>query len=324
MKKLLAAVGVIAMSAALGLSAAPAFADTSSSIPSAGWISTETVPDYILANDGLNVTYTPGTVEYSATWNPRFSAQWQDAYLVTGYSHGANSTAQAGSYGKYVYKMPLRVDAESQFTGSMTYSTSSDFDGRPGWDIWLSPSGSQNVDTTAATLEANPRTVEVLLQPGTLSYESNPGYDRIFYGVGSLSDVNIGEYVIKALDYLGLDPSEYYWAAIDGGAEMTRGSFTMDSYSLSVVTDQTVGSKTVKIPDWGATKPASHKAVKTYKAVVKAVKKVTIKATPVAATVTAAQPSSGISGTVLGLFGLGALLAAATGFLLWRRSRRRG
>jgi LPXTG-motif cell wall-anchored protein len=325
------AVTTAVVASVTGLSAPTALAETSSTIPGNGWVSTQTVPDYILSDDGASVNYTPGTVLFSTSWNPRFGKSWQDTYLVTGYSHGANSTDQAGSYGKYVYKMPLQVSSSSQFTGKMTYSVSPDFSGRPGWDIWLSPKGSQGVDTSASSLEANPRTVEILLQPGNESFESNPGYDRLFYGVGSLTDVNLGAYVQKGLAYLGLTPSDYYWAAVDGGVEMTQGSFTMNSYALSVTVNASDGSKTVKTPDWGATATATtHASTKKSESRPKvkakpkthAQKKLTV-TEKIAPASDVTQPKSGTSVILYALIGLGILGLGVVSAVVWRRRRRR-
>jgi hypothetical protein len=318
-------IGMAAVCAAMAVfTVAPAALADTSSVPVGGWVSTQTVPDYILADDGPTIAYSTGSLQFSADWNPRFGASWQDAYLVTGYSHGANSTEQAGSYGQYSYKMPLKVSSSSVVTGKMTYNTSANFVGRPGWDIWLSPNGSQGVDTSASALESNPRTIEILLQPGGKSYESNPGYDRLFYGVGSLDNVDISAYVQKALAYLGINPSGYYWAAIDGGAELTQGSFTLDSYSLSVGTATTVGGKTVTIPDWGAALPVSSGTVKKAKATTHPVKTVVaskpvyLKATPVA------HKSNAVFWLWVALAAC-LISAAAIGIYLWySRPRQRG
>jgi len=326
-KKLGLCVAALAFASVVLGGASSASASTGNSIPAGGWASTNTVPDYILANDGANVSYTPGTDHFTETWNPRFGAEWQDSYLVDGYSHGANSTSQAGSYGKYVYKMPLLVSSAVEMTGSMTYNVSSDFSGRAGWDVWLSPAGSENEDTTAASLEANPKTVEILLQPGSVSFESNPGYDRLFYGVGSLAEVNISEYVDKALAYLGLSPSDYYWAAVDGGAEMTAGSFTMDSYSLLVTNVAPDGTKTV---DWGNTPvprtgaaTVAVKAKSKPKAKSKAVPVATV-STPVTLPVTTTSASgSGTSYTLYAIVGGIIVLLGASGAMLYLRRRTR-
>lgn len=254
--------------------AAVAQASTPSSVPAGGWVSTQTSPEYILANDGPTVAYTQGTTTFSATWNPKFGPSWQGTYFVTGYSQGENSSVQAGAYGKYVYFMPIRVTAPVRVTGAMTYRTSPNFSGRPGWDIWLSPIGSETVDTSATMLEQNPRTVEILLQPGSMSFEDTApsGYQRLFYGVGSLSNVDIGWYTAKALSSLGLNPANYYWAAIDGGAEMTHGSFALDSYALSVTTQVIRDGKTVTLPVMGASLATIRLPEKTQKAPVKTVK----------------------------------------------------
>lgn len=243
----------VALITAVSLGLGGAGVAGASTVPAGGWVSTQTSPEYILANDGPTVAYTPGTTTFSATWNPKFGVSWQDTYFVTGYSQGENSSAQAGAYGKYVYYMPIRVIAPVRVSGSMTYTTSPDFDGRAGWDIWLSPAGSETTDTSATALEQNPKTVEILLQSGGKSfYDTAPeGYERFFYGVGSLSNVDIGWYTAKALSTLGLNPANYYWVAIDGGAEMVHGTFSLDSYALSVTTQVIRDGKTVTVPVMG-------------------------------------------------------------------------
>lgn len=247
--KTLAVVAVAGVLAVGG--AVTANASTASDLPAGGWVSTNTSPEYILANDGPNVAYQQGTTTFSATWNPHFGHTWQDTYLVSGYSQGQSTSQQAGPYGKYTWSLPLKATAPVRITGSMQYSVSPTFNGRPGWDIWMSQNTS---DMSATALQQNPKTVEILLQPGSNSfYDTAPeGYLRLFYGVGSLANVDISWYTQKALSILGLSPKNYYWVAIDGGAEMTNGAFTVNSYSLSITTQVNRNGTIVNVPVMGA------------------------------------------------------------------------
>lgn len=190
---------------------------------------TETSPSYLLANDGTRTTLTPHSYKFTAKAT---RPGWDDAYLLNGLSRGNNS---ADLCGQFPYVLPVPA-TNFNITGSMT-SKWTGYYARPGWDIWLVHAGSQDTETTNTTMQADPRTVELLLQPGFPeghAYQSAPGWHRIFTNSGDLKNVNITAMINQSLATAGLRPSDYYISAIGAGAELVSATFKLTGYNLSM------------------------------------------------------------------------------------------
>jgi hypothetical protein len=226
---------VIAIPAVLTM----AFAGSAHAATLTGYLKacTLTNPEYVIADQNTQLTYSPGSYQFSAS--VAGSRPWKSAYLVTGYSRGNNSAQLCGRAGNNSYKLPVHASDNPEIISSLSYSGT--FKGRPGWDIWLVRSGKQYAETSATDMEHDANTVEVMVQPG--SRENNgkvqvnqPGWHRAYVSEDVLSNVNLGGIVNGVLARMGLRPSGYYWEAIDGGWEGTSGTFYLNSYSLSVTT----------------------------------------------------------------------------------------
>lgn len=198
---------------------------------------TVTSPDYVLANDG-NAVYWNGQGHVSFIAKHK-NAGWDDTYLVTGYSRGTNTSTRDGQFGYHnAYRLPLPFSSATSVKGGMGWSQTGGVN-RPGWDIWLVPTSKTSTETTAKTMEESSDTVEVMLQPGSAaSYGSSP-WHRAWQGVGSLSNVNLKAQVQRAASHMHVNLSGYSWMSIDAGAEMTRGTFRLNWYSLGIKTSYT-------------------------------------------------------------------------------------
>ena len=199
---------------------------------------TNTNPEYTVSNWNTRLSYSPGRVQFTAQHRPEVI--WEDAYLVTGFNRGSSAQSLCGHFGSsYAYQLPVKADAPLKITGGMRYRIS-DFHGRPGWDVWLTARGAEYTETTARAMEHDPRTVEVMIEPGfghrIWSYSSNRHWHVVFVEGGNLSNVNILASVNAAFRSIGISPSKYYYSAIDGGAEFSQGRFEMLSYRLNVST----------------------------------------------------------------------------------------
>ncbi len=222
---------ILAMIAVLALLALLPFAAHADTLASGMHACTRTNPEYVLTDDGATVTSTPGTYQFTAQ---SARSGWDDAYAMTGYSRGSNSATTCGHYGRYSYNLP--VPATAQISGSLASQTTGYYS-RPGWDIWLVHAGSQYQETSNTTMQADPRTVEIMLQPGQPyghAYTSRPSWYRIFTFAGDLKNVNITSLIANSLASAGLNPSDYYVEAIGGGAEFISATFKLTGYSLSV------------------------------------------------------------------------------------------
>ncbi len=189
---------------------------------------TQTSPRYLLTDDNAAVTTTPDSYKFSAS---SYTMDWVDAYLMEGYSRGVNSADSCGTY-----RLPVAMADHPKIVSSLT-STWSGYYARPGWDVWLVRAGTQDQETTNTLMQADPRTVELLIQPGYPyghSYTANPGWYRIFANAGNLKNVNITAIINHSLRQDGLRPSDYDVASIGGGAEFAGATFRLTGYNLSI------------------------------------------------------------------------------------------
>lgn len=243
-KSYAAAAGLLALATAVATTL-PASASTIR-LSGADKQCTQTDPEYIIADQGQTISVPQYSYRFTAKAD---SPAYTSAYLVTGYSRGNNSDWLCGVAGKQSFELPFPVKAGT-VSGGMTYRASGSFT-RPGWDIWLEPAGDEYTDTTASKMESNPRTVEVLVQPGSarLYQPHGGGHYRAYIGE-NLKSVNLENVIIMVMAHFGLNRRDYYWEAIDAGEETARtGSFTMESYRLAV----TVRATATEHATWTAT-----------------------------------------------------------------------
>lgn len=200
---------------------------------------TYTDPEYQLADDSASLTPYGGTA-FSASEQPG-GPVWQDAYLVTGWSHDLQTYDLCGHYGAdYAYRLPFTMSDPVSIYGSLYY------DGctvkcRAGWDIWLVPTGDQSSELSATAFERNPNAVEIMVQPGKaglMSWGRAPWY-RAYINAGDLHCVNLTSMIDTAMARMGRNPADYQLMAVDAGAEFYANGITVTGYSLSVTTTAT-------------------------------------------------------------------------------------
>lgn len=197
-----------------------------------------TNPEALLTDNQMAVTLQPGTTRFTATWTPGHKRPWEDAYWVLAGWHdespalcdGRELPGSGGYYGQS-WTLRYRVSRHPRITLSMRAHG----DGRLGPDLWFA---ADPAETTPAAMEADPRTVEVLLQQGHgwHVFRDNPGWNRYYVsdlpGRGdtvSFAGLNLTRIIAR----LGV-PGSDYWMAIDGGGETPRGSFAVDHVALHI------------------------------------------------------------------------------------------
>ncbi len=200
---------------------------------------TDTNPEYVVSDVNATVHYTPGSVKFTSVHSPSYN--WEDTYLLTGYNRGSNAVVLCGHYGsEFAYQLPFSATAPVKLKSTMTY-TSSSFGGRIGWDLWLVRNGEQFKETTASAMEADSRTVEVMVSRGTYNHvvTVNGRWHRVYIGGGSMHNVDLGLLMRTAMKHAGVSPSRYQWEVIGAGAEFLRGTFSLTGYALSINTTAT-------------------------------------------------------------------------------------
>ena len=255
---LTAAIGAVVLSAlALG-GPAQAAGRYDNRLGSNGYCSLTAPEEYMLQPKTAVITsITPFSTEFTAE---HVGSGWDDAYWTTGYNHSlwsgqCNGHSTPRGYGR---SLPVPEKIGASFYATLNETMNSGFSGDAGWDIWLEPPGSGTSNAAMASGgQAHTEIVVVIgganpaaggravagrqwavsnqkLPPG---YDGHPGgWHRIYYklagGKGSVHNLNLSAIVSDAVASYGV-PASDYWYAIDAGAELTRGSFTVHSYQLS-------------------------------------------------------------------------------------------
>lgn len=198
---------------------------------------TGTNPEYTLSDVNADVHYNSGSVKFNSYHKP--GTGWNDTYLVSGFNRGSDATVLCGHFGNdYAYQLPFKASAPVAITGTL-YFKAYNFAGTIGWDIWLVRAGEETRETTARAMEADHRSVEIMVTPGHARgriYVVNGAWHRIYIGGGTMRNVDLMSLIHTSLRRIGASPSSYFIQAIPAGAEFTRGNFSVTGYDLRVTT----------------------------------------------------------------------------------------
>lgn len=211
-----------------------------------------TSPEYALTDNNMDVTLKPGTTSFTARWTPGHRP-WEDAYWYAGWHDSPSSICDSrelpGSGGLYGQSLTLgmRVSRHILVTASMRARGT----GRLGLDLWFTAS---RTETSPAAMERDPRTREIMVMPGHgRIYRDNPGWHRVYmailperHGVVSFRGLNLTRIAAAA----GV-PGYLYWMQACGGAETTRGAFTVDWFALRIAGEHPVVSARWRGPAGG-------------------------------------------------------------------------
>lgn len=255
--KIAAAVAPVALGA-LALGGTAQATGYNNHIGFSGYCSLTTPVEYMLQPNGATMTsVTPFATKFTAE---HVGSGWEDAYWTTGYNHslssrGCDTHSTPKGYG---HSLPLPAKIGAPFYATLNETMHSGFSGDVGWDIWLEPPGSGT--SNAAMASGGQAHTEVIVIIGganptaggrtiagakwSVSNQKLPagygghagGWHRIYYklvgGKGSVQNLNLSAIIRDSVVHYGV-PASDDWYAIDAGAELTRGSFTVDSYQLS-------------------------------------------------------------------------------------------
>lgn len=214
-----------------------------------GHACTATNPEALIVDDDMAGTTRPGTTGFTGTWIP--GHRWEGLYAVLAGWHDESPAlcdnrelpGSGGYYGQS-YTLRYRVWRRPRITVSMRAHG----DGRLGFDLWFT---ADPRETTAAAMEHDPRTVEVLLQQGHgwHVFRDDPGWNRYYVSVlpGHGDAISFdGLNLTRIITRLGV-PGRLYWMAIDAGGETPRGSFAVDRVALRIAGQHPMAWK----PDFG-------------------------------------------------------------------------
>ena len=205
-----------------------------------------TNPEYMLGDDGMAVHAYPGSRVFSAAFTGWRGKRWADAYWITGW-HDENSSicnkrTVAGTVNaKGTSLVPGRLGGKLVTADLTEYGSGAQYALRLGFDLWLTAVPL----ATPTKMMHDPRTWEILLQPGTRNYVNRQfvGWHRIFMGVTGNWDHTVfsvhGLDLTRIAENLGV-PRGYWWNTIGAGGEAGGGWFTVTSYSLHIAGEHPV------------------------------------------------------------------------------------
>ncbi len=218
-----------------------------------------TYPEEYMLQHTAAVTYRAETTKFAAT--DTHNGTWEDAYWTTGYGHSLASSMcddrwTPRGYGR---SLPSGTRIGTTYYASLSTTHTKSFRGDLGWDIWLEPPGTGT--SNAAMAEGGQAHTEIVIiigAPGQhvackvrvagycwkvsdqhlpSDYDGHPGgWHRIYYqmsghGTGRVHDLRLSGIIGDAVTHHHVASSDR-WYAIDGGAEVIDGSFTVQGYYL--------------------------------------------------------------------------------------------
>jgi len=221
-----------------------------------GSTQTHTSPQFALHAGGADVTTRAGSVKYTASHHGPVS--WQDPYLTTGYNGGK----RAGT------ALPVQLGKQGNPVASVSYTTTRDFWGDVGFDIWLTET--PNKHSYAQMTDGGPGTTEIMIWFSSVGLPlPRTGYyaniDGMKFGTivglaaqghaksGTRAGWNNVNFILDAHKpgafihhgHLALNPflefavkkgwvkPHDYIMAINNGAELTYGGMSVTGYSLT-------------------------------------------------------------------------------------------
>ena len=193
-----------------------------------------TSTEYFLGDDGMLVHATEGTTHFTASPGP--SGKWEDAYWVTGFHNEGSSLCNnrilPGTVSTRGKSLALGQLDDGTVTADLKARVTSG-QVRLGFDLWLT---AVQGERTAHQMERDPRTFEVMVQPGTWRVNAtNPGWHRVYVGASGNTDWNnfdVADLNLTAVARAAGVPRGYYWTAVDAGGEALHGSFAVSGYAL--------------------------------------------------------------------------------------------
>jgi hypothetical protein len=199
-----------------------------------GHMCSTTRTEYFLGDDGMLVHATEGTTHFTASPGP--SGKWEDAYWVTGFHNEGSSLCNArilpGTVSTRGRSLALGRLDDGTVTADLKASVTRG-QVRLGFDLWLT---AVQGERTAHQMERDPRTFEVMVQPGTWRVNAtDPGWHRVYVGASGSTDWNhfdVAGLNLTAIARAAGVPHGYYWTAVDAGGEALHGSFAVSGYAL--------------------------------------------------------------------------------------------
>lgn len=228
---------------------------------------TRTSPEYRVHAGGTNLVMQLGTTRFTVL--SKTTRGYDAPYLTTGYNEGISTSYTCRGYGGHLHRMPVLNGKQGRPVVDLHTSTSSDFRGDTGYDIWYSRTG---VNTYNQLADGGGNVTEIMIwtshpklatQSSALRYYpviidgrhwqirvglASQGHGRtgsragwivvnfiapsIHRGNVTVSGLHLNAFASYAIARGWLNP-RLNWTSINAGAELSAGRMSVAGYRLT-------------------------------------------------------------------------------------------